>query len=85
MTYATYKPIEVSTPHTSLTPCIFDDNPTERDSLHKLISDMGYEPVCTSESDEALRLIRLGRCRLVFASIHLDAQDPFEFLARAAL
>lgn len=44
---------------------------------------MGYEPVCTSDSDEALRLIRLGRCRLVFASIHLETQDPFGFLARA--
>jgi len=82
MTYAPYKTVEVSTVRSTLTPCIFDD-PAERDSLNALISDMGYEPVCTSDPVEALRLIRLGRCRLVFASIRLDVQDPYEFLARA--
>jgi DNA-binding NtrC family response regulator len=83
MTTATYKPIEVSTPRASLTPCIFDDDPAERDSLSTLILDMGYEPISTSDPEEALRLIRVGRCRLVFASIHLDMHDPYEFLARA--
>lgn len=83
MTYATCKPVEVSTPHATLIPCIFDDDPAGRDSLSTLIFDMGYEPVATGESEEALRLIRLGRCRLVFASVHLDTRDPYEFLARA--
>ena len=83
MTASTYKTIEVSAPHASLTPCIFDDDPAERDSLSTLILDMGYEPISTSDPEEALRLIRVGRCRLVFASIHLDAHDPYEFLARA--
>lgn len=51
--------------------------------LTALITDIGYEPVSTSEPEEALCLIRLGRCRLVFASIHLDARDPYDFLSRA--
>ena len=83
MTTATHKSLEVSTSRSSLTPCIFDDEPGERESLNSLIFDMGYEPVCTGDPEEALRLIRLGRCRLVFASIHLDMHDPYEFLARA--
>ena len=83
MSYATYKTAEVSTVRSSMTPCIFDDDPAERDSLNSLIMDMGYGPVCTSDSEEALRLIRLGRCRLVFASIHLDVHDAYEFLSRA--
>lgn len=85
MTYATYKAVEVSTVRSTLTPCIFDDHPVERDSLNALITDMGYEPVCTNDPEEALRLSRLGRCRLVFSSVHLETQDPYEFLARAPL
>ena len=83
MTFATYKSVEVATLRTSLTPCIFDDEPHERDSLSALISDMGYEPIPTGDPEEALRLIRSGRCRLVLASIHLQIADPFEFLDRA--
>jgi len=83
MTTTTYKPIEVSTPRSSLTPCIFDDDPVEREALSSLIFDMGYEAVSTGDPEETLRLVRLGRCRLVFASIHLDRHDPYEFLSRA--
>ena len=83
MSYATYKTAEAPAVRSSMTPCIYDDNPAERDALNSLITDMGYEPVSTSDAEEALRLIRLGRCRLVFASIHLEVNDPYEFLARA--
>ena len=83
MTTATLKPIEVSTPRASLTPCVFDDDPVERNALTSLILDMGYEAISTNDPEEALRLIRVGRCRLVFASVHLDTHDPYEFLARA--
>jgi len=37
----------------------------------------------TGDPEEALRLIRQGRCRLVFASIHLETPEPFDFLDRA--
>jgi hypothetical protein len=46
---------------------------------------MGYEPVSTPDAEEALRLIRMGRCRVVFASTHLETPDPFDFLDRALL
>src|SRR6202166_1954711 len=83
MAYATYKSVAVSPLQSSLTPCILDDDPTERDSLSHLITDMGYEPVSTPDAEEALRLIRMGRCRGVFASTHLENPDPFDFLDRA--
>src|SRR5271154_8980 len=83
MSYATYKSVEIPTLHSSLTPCIFEDEPAERDSLTSLISDIGYESVSTGDPEEALRLIRTGRCRIVFASVHLQNPDPFDFLERA--
>ena len=83
MAYATYKSVAVSPVHSTLTPCIFDDDPGERDSLTHLISDMGYEAVSTADPEEALRLIRMGRCRVVFAGTHLESPDPFDFLDRA--
>src|SRR3984957_2007879 len=83
MAYATYKTVAVSSPQSSLTPCIFDDDPAERDLLARLITNMGYEPVLTPDAEEALRLIRMGRCRVVFASTHLDNPAPFDFLDRA--
>jgi hypothetical protein len=45
MAYASFKTVEVPTLHTSLTPCIFDGDPSERDALTATISDMGYEPI----------------------------------------
>jgi DNA-binding NtrC family response regulator len=83
MAYTSYKAVEVATVRSSLTPCIFDDNPTERNSLASVVTDMGYEPVLTGDPEEALRLIRLGRCRLILASTHLDTPEPYAFLDRA--
>jgi len=83
MAYATYKSVEVATLHTSLTPCIFDDEPLERDSLSALISDIGYEPIPTGDPEEALRLIRSGRSRLVLPAFICRISAPFEFLDRA--
>jgi len=83
MAYATYKSVAIAPVQSSLTPCIFDDDPGERESLAHLISDMGYEAVPTADAEEALRLVRTGRCRVVFAGIHLDNPDPFDFLDRA--
>src|SRR6201987_184724 len=83
MAYATYKSVAITPTQSSLTPCIFDDDPSERDSLAHLITDMGDEPVSTQDAEEALRLIRMGRCPGVFAGIHLENPDPFDFLHRA--
>src|SRR6202045_4746553 len=83
MAYAPYKSVAVSPVQSSLTPCIFDDDPTERATLARLIADMGYESVTTADAEEALRQVRTGRCRVVFASTHLETPDPFDFLDRA--
>src|SRR5882762_1735891 len=83
MAYATYKSVAVSSIQSSLTPCVFDDDPNERESLAHLITDMGYEPVTTDDAEEALRLIRMGRFRLVFSSTHMENLDPFDFLEGA--
>src|SRR5258708_14249957 len=80
MAYSTYKSVAVSSIQSSLTPCVFDDDPNERESLAHLITDMGYEPVTTDDAEEALRLIRMGRCRLVFASTPLEKPEPFDFV-----
>jgi DNA-binding NtrC family response regulator len=66
-----------------MTPCIFDDDPEERALMTALVSDLGYDPLPTGDPEEALRLIRQGRCRLVFASVHLETAEPFDFLDRA--
>jgi CheY-like chemotaxis protein len=83
MALTTYKTVEVTTLHSNLTPCILDDDPSERDSLTSLISDMGYEAIPTGDAEEALRLIRSGHCQLVLAIIHLEGPEPYDFLDRA--
>ena len=80
MAYATYKTVEVATPRMSLTSCILDDDPAERESFAAVISDMGYEALPTGDPEEALRLMRLGRCRLLLGSVPLDAPELYEFL-----
>jgi hypothetical protein len=50
-----------------------------------VIFDIGYEPVPTSEPEEALRLIRLGRGRMVFASVHVETAIPVNSLSSSPL
>jgi DNA-binding NtrC family response regulator len=79
----TYKTAEVATLKTSLTPCILDDDQGQLDVLAAQITDMGYEPIATADPEEALRLVRSGRCRLVLADVHMPGVDGYEFLDRA--
>ena len=81
--HAYSKTIEVPTLKTLLTPCILDDDPAQLEVLSELITDMGYEPVSTAEPEEALKLVRYGRCRLVLADVHMPGIDGYEFLDRA--
>ena len=67
----------------SLAACILDDDPVQLALLSAQVTDAGYEPVCTSDPEEALRLLRGGRCRLVLADVRMPTTDKHEFLGRA--
>src|SRR2546423_10250760 len=64
------KTVEVAA-KSSLIPCILDDDPAQLEMLSAVVEDMGYESVCTSDPEEALKLVRYGRCRLVLADVHI--------------
>jgi DNA-binding NtrC family response regulator len=68
---------------TVLIPCILVDDPVELDALAALVADMGYEPIPTSDPQEALELVRHGRCRFVLADIQTPGMDGFGFLDQA--
>ncbi len=81
--HAYSKAVEIVAPKSSLTPCVLDDDPVELEALVSLIAELGYEPVPTSDPEEALKAIRYGRCRLVLADVHASGSDGYEFLDRA--
>jgi DNA-binding NtrC family response regulator len=74
------KAVEIFAPRTSLTPCILDDDAGQLEMLCGLVTDMGYHPILTSDPEEALRLVRAGKCRLVLADVHTPGKDGYEFL-----
>lgn len=68
---ASSKTAEIVAPKSSLTPCLLDDDPAQLEMLSAVIADIGYEAVPTSEPEEALRLVRSGRYRMVLADVHM--------------
>ena len=66
-----------------LTPCILDDDQSQLDVLAAQMADMGYEAIATADPEEALRLVRSGRCRLVLADAHVPGMVGYAFLDRA--
>jgi DNA-binding NtrC family response regulator len=64
-------------------PCILDDDAGQLEMLAAVIADLGYEAVPTSDCEEALKLVKRGRCRLVFVDVHMPGMDGYEFLDRA--
>jgi DNA-binding NtrC family response regulator len=83
MPHATTKTLEIATPKAAFTPCILDDDPAQLEMLGEQIASFGYEAIRTADPEEALRLVRAGRCRLVLADVHLPGMDGYEFLDQA--
>src|SRR5438128_1364177 len=83
MAHATMKAMELASPKATLTPCILDDDPAQLDLLTEQVASLGYEAIPTSNPEEALLLIRTGRCRMVFADVHMPGMNGFEFLDQA--
>jgi DNA-binding NtrC family response regulator len=81
--HAYSKAVEIAAPKSSLTPCILDDDPEQLEMLSGLVAEMGYEPVPTADPEEALKMVRYGRCRLVMADVHKPESNGYEFLDRA--
>jgi DNA-binding NtrC family response regulator len=81
--HAQQKTLGIVSPRTSLTPCILDSDPAQLETLSARVRDMGYEPIPTADAEEALGLVKSGRCRLVLADMHLPGSDGYEFLDRA--
>jgi DNA-binding NtrC family response regulator len=81
--HATYKTAEVPALKASLTPCILDDDQSQLNVLAAQMADMGYEAIATADPEEALRLVRSGRCRLVLADAQMPGMDGYAFLDRA--
>src|SRR5216683_3321755 len=77
------KSVELIPAKTSLTPCILDDDPAQLDMLSAIIAEMGYESVATSDPEEALKLVKRGRCRLALVDVRMPKMDGYEFLDRA--
>ena len=67
----------------ALTPCILDDNPGQLEMMSAVVTAMGYEPIATTDPNQALELVRQGRCRLVLANLHMPSMDGYAFLERA--
>ena len=81
--HAYSKTVELTATKTSLTPCILDDDHSQLDLLSAVMDEMGYEAITTSDPEEALGLVRSGRCRLVLADVNMPGMNGYEFLDRA--
>jgi len=74
------KTVQIAAPRMALTPCILDEDPGQLEGLAAVIGEMGYEPIPTTDPEEALRLVRRGRCRLLLADLHMPGMRRYEFL-----
>ena len=75
--------MELASPKATFTPCILDDDPAQLDLLVEQVARLGYEALPTSDTEEALHLIRSGRCRMIFADMHMPGMNGRDFLDQA--
>jgi len=61
----------------TLTPCLLDEHPGQLDGLAAVIGEIAYEPIPTSDPEEALRLVKRGRCRLLLADLHMPGMRRY--------
>jgi DNA-binding NtrC family response regulator len=83
MTSTSLQTAEIPAPKVSLTPCILDDDQQQLDELTAIVVEMGYAPIATRDPEEALTLVRYGRCRLVLVAMQMPEMNGYEFLDRA--
>jgi DNA-binding NtrC family response regulator len=74
------KTVEIVATKSTLTPCILDDDPAQLEALAALVEELGYGSILTSDPEEALKWVRYGRGRLLFADLGIHG---YEFLDRA--
>jgi len=60
-----------------------DNDPEQLDLLVEQAAVLDYEAIPTSDADEALQLIRFGRCRMIFADMHTPGTNGHDFLDQA--
>jgi two-component system response regulator HydG len=83
MTSTLLQPHDIAVPTLSLTPCIVDDDQQQLNDLTAVIVGMGYAPIATRDPNEALALVKYGRCRLVLVAAHMPEMSGYEFLDQA--
>ena len=83
MPHSQVKPFPSDALNSPLRPCILEDDPEQLAVLSAQVTQLGYEPISTSDPHEALGLLRAGRCRFMLVDVRMPAMDGHEFLDRA--
>ncbi|MGC1546038.1 MAG: sigma-54 dependent transcriptional regulator [Candidatus Acidiferrales bacterium] len=67
----------------NLTVCVLDDEPDQVELTRARLDRAGFPVVGTTDSQEALKKVRLGGCRVVIADFKMPGMDGLEFLEKA--
>jgi two-component system response regulator HydG len=69
---------------TSLIPCILHDDRAQLEALRAALIAMGYQPIDTSDPEEALLLVKRGETQLLLVDLQMPGMNGYEFLERAS-